>query len=601
MMPKSRRTPITILSIFVLAFALRLTYLFFLKHHYFFYDHPASDVLYYRQWAQTIVTGQPTGVFWGLPLYPYFLAVLDRLTLGNLLIIRLCHLALGAVNCVLLYQLGRKLFSERAAVVAAVLAALNFRLIYYDWLMMPVTLLIFLSLVIVLSIVQNDVDSPKREWFLTGILIGLAALGDGKFLIYFALLLGYLAFQHRNNTLLWLRRIGVPLTVGLCLVLSLVVMRNRIVGGQWVLITAQSGLSFYVGNNPQAGGFYENPELIRPTHAGQDIDQQAIAQRTAGRDLGSAEVSAFWAKKATDFITTDPMAYLSLLGKKAVLFFGDHEAAYDVDLLLQHKWKNILDFNPWGLIWPLAITGMVLTFRRSNIQTINLLLFSQFSFTLIFFLIERHRITILPFLLLYEACGVFWFFERARNRNLKKIAPAILLLVFYWVLFRPTRLDPAAVEFLYATKAGPVWEKRSDHARARGEYRRALELRPQDSTTRYNLANTYLKEGDHPQAIAHYQKAIELNPYHSDAFYNLGHAYRQAGDIPSAIAAYEKVLALDPGSVDAHYQLAQIHREQNNCQAAQRHYRIIIELAPSLKPAVLPEMENCHPKGTKAQ
>ena len=62
MTPSQTKKEYLILAfIFILAFGLRLGYLFFLKGHYFFYDHPSADVAYYQDWAKYIASGHWLG------------------------------------------------------------------------------------------------------------------------------------------------------------------------------------------------------------------------------------------------------------------------------------------------------------------------------------------------------------------------------------------------------------------------------------------------------------------------------------------------------------------------------------------------------------
>ena len=74
----NKKEIISVILIFSLALLLRLAYVVFLKQNYFFYDNPSSDVSYYQEWAREIarVNWIGTKTFWGLPLYPYFLAAL---------------------------------------------------------------------------------------------------------------------------------------------------------------------------------------------------------------------------------------------------------------------------------------------------------------------------------------------------------------------------------------------------------------------------------------------------------------------------------------------------------------------------------------------
>jgi len=279
--PADRREIWLMAGIFLGAFLLRLIYMIFARQHYFFYESPSADVTYYQEWARDIARGNWLGdrTFLGLPLYPYFLSVLIRLTVNHLEAVRVLHLLLGSLNCILIYLVGQKIFSKKIGILAAILAATNFILIYYDWLMMPVPLLIFLTLIILLALLHRDELQTWREWFFLGLFIGLAILGDGKFLFFFLILLGYEYFvwKKASGHLPKLTRQMLPLILGATLVLGASAVRGKMISGEWIFISTQGGLSLYAGNNPEAQGTYEHPSFLRPDHFGQDEDQRIVA------------------------------------------------------------------------------------------------------------------------------------------------------------------------------------------------------------------------------------------------------------------------------------------------------------------------------------
>ncbi len=92
------------LTIFLLAFAIRLVYLFQIEGAPLFY-HLASDGRSYDEWARQIAAGHwlGQGVFYQAPLYPYFLGLLQIAIGHNLWSIRIVQIALGSASCVLLY------------------------------------------------------------------------------------------------------------------------------------------------------------------------------------------------------------------------------------------------------------------------------------------------------------------------------------------------------------------------------------------------------------------------------------------------------------------------------------------------------------------
>src|SRR5262245_31641706 len=86
------------------------------------YDDPRIDVLTgdgaaYERWAHEISGGAwlgGPGVFYQTPLYPYFLAVLERVGIG-LTAVRIVQSVLGSLACGMLAMATQRLLASRAA------------------------------------------------------------------------------------------------------------------------------------------------------------------------------------------------------------------------------------------------------------------------------------------------------------------------------------------------------------------------------------------------------------------------------------------------------------------------------------------------------
>jgi len=552
--------------------------------------------LFYQQWAREIARRNPIGtnVFHAMPLYPYFLAFLDRLAVGNEFLIRLFHLALGSVNCVLVYCIAKKVFERPVALIAALLAVTNFTLIYYDWLMMPVTLLVSLSLLVIYSLLLLDTNSRKREWFTLGLLVGLTALGDGKFLIFFPLLIAYLFINHRTQLKKFTIRILLPLGLGVILMLAGVTIRNKIVADDLVFISSQSGVAFYFGNNPRSSEVFNNPSFIGPSHDGNIRDSEILAQLALKRTLKPSESSAFWRKKAINFITRSKRQYLNLLGRKFFAFFTKTEAAYDIDLLMQKEWKDTLDVNSLRIIIPLAILGIGLALR-SHTKTISsfMLIASQLIFTLLFYLMERHRATIVPFLLIFESYALYWVYLQFRQKRMVNLAAAGSILTVLFVALPSQPINPKIVKFIRHTKSGEILAKQEQLKEAQDHYLKALELQPIDTNTLYNLGNAYMKDGNLPDSIKCYRKAVAINPNDVDSLYNMACAIEMTGDRQKSFRIYRRVLMLDPSSIDARFRYAKILKSQGNCNQALKHFDMILRANPIYEDQLVPLINEC--------
>jgi|GEM_PF-876461 len=593
-----RREYLLLGMILLLAFALRLGYVLFLKNHYFFYHAPSSDVLYYQKWAETIASGDWIGkeAFYGMPLYAYFLAVLKRLTLGNDALIRLIHLLLGTLNCALVYFLAKKIFTQGVAYLASFLCATNFILIYYDWLLMPVSLIIFLTLVILLFFVDTEQKQGKpKEWFLVGLLLGLTALGDGKMMLFFLFCLFLLFIDGKRQGPARLQKVIIPFALGFTMIITMVALRNKIISGNWILISAQTGLSFYVGNNPHSDGLYYNPEFIRPTHEGQDEDQRHFAEQIAQTELNPQQISTFWRDQAFRFIQNSPNDYLHLLNEKFLLFFKEIDSPDELDLLLQKEWKKALDLNSFYILCPLAMTGLFCAWRKKQkgIPWLSILILSQLIFTLIFFLTVRHRATVLPILIILESYFLWWFVEEWRSRSRLKPFLVTGILIVYWISFRPQELPASTIEYVRHANTGVAFAKEKKYKLAQAHYRKALEFQPFDTNTLYNLANSYFYDENYEQAQHYYEKVLTIFPLHIDARFNLGYMLEKKGELRRALTIFNELLRYQPHRLDILIHLLNINSQLGNCGEAQKIASTLIENQPSWTHDIQNLIRNC--------
>jgi len=82
---------------------------------------------------------------------------------------------------------------------------------------------------------------------------------------------------------------------------------------------------------------------------------------------------------------------------------------------------------------------------------------------------------------------------------------------------------------------------------AEDAYRRSLEINPDNTTTRYNLALVLMEQGHTKQATKELHQVLELDPYHAWSLYQLGSLSASAGRRSKAVDFYTRALALNPG------------------------------------------------------
>lgn len=105
------------------------------------------------------------------------------------------------------------------------------------------------------------------------------------------------------------------------------------------------------------------------------------------------------------------------------------------------------------------------------------------------------------------------------------------------------------------------------------EFRRALELQPDDAMAHTNLGNVLQLEGKVVEAIQHFQKALEREPASSDLYVNLANALFLRGEIEKAVRTYHRALEITPRDARAHVNLGVVLREQGDVRGALEHFR----------------------------
>ena len=108
------------------------------------------------------------------------------------------------------------------------------------------------------------------------------------------------------------------------------------------------------------------------------------------------------------------------------------------------------------------------------------------------------------------------------------------------------RIDAPATEFYRLFNAATALMKNNRFSEAVAEWRKALELDPDDGKAHFNLAYALNETNELDAAVAEYTKASVLTPDQPVVFASLALAEAQAGRLDDAIADYRKALALDP-------------------------------------------------------
>ncbi|UCD65401.1 MAG: glycosyltransferase family 39 protein, partial [Deltaproteobacteria bacterium] len=292
---KGQRIHIWAFVIFTLAFVLRLFHIAAIYKISPFFDVLPGDLGAYDRWAREIIEHGWLGkdIFYQDPLYPYFLAFLYKVVGRDFFWIYVIQAFLGAITSLLLVGLGNRIFSKATGIFAGMFYALYGPAIFYDGLLLKVTLSAFLFTLAIYLFLYKDMEDVGPSQFFSGFFIGLACLTRANFFLILPIILVTLLVN--KNTRIY-KKFGMLILfiVGVASALAPVIVRNYVVGNELVLTTAQAGQNFYIGHNPDANGTYIKLDFVRPDPLYEQEDFKAEAERRTGRKLSPSEVSRYW-------------------------------------------------------------------------------------------------------------------------------------------------------------------------------------------------------------------------------------------------------------------------------------------------------------------
>lgn len=540
--------------ILVLAAGLRLAHLAAYRSTIYF-DNLDLDPQSFDLWGQQIAAGNWLGdrMFFVDPLYPYVLGFLYALAGHDLLLVRLVQLAIGVGTCLLTGMLGRALFGGMAGNCAALIYTLYKPAIFYEAEVEKTVLAVFLFTACLVLFLR---PSPIAR-LAAGVYLGLAILARTNLVLVAPLLLAFL-FLHRGSLgaerRRWLAMVAV-FAAGVTLVIAPILVRNRVVGGEWALTTS-AGQNFYIGNNAfNAAGGYGVLPFVRPTPLFEEVDFAAEAQRRVGRPLTPNQTSSFWFGEALHHILAEPAFALTVAVRKLVLALNDYELPDNQDMYFLAQESPVLRWPlpTFGWLFPIALFGFVTAHRRRETRLFSAVALVFVGSIVLFFVQARFRMPLVPLLAVYGASGLVWLLDRLRERRwpvLGAAAGAVAAVGLFCFHLPPSQDRNAHVALSWSNRGG-LHARLGNIDAAIADYRRALQLLPDNDSVLREFGGDCLSAGRFAEAIDALRACVAVNPQHPDAWSQLGRAYQGAGQPALAAQAYRTALELRPDNRDA--------------------------------------------------
>ncbi len=565
-----------------------------------------GDMYFYNDWALRILHGHWTDhlAFYGLPLYAYLLAGIYKVCGYTPFVPGVIQAALDAGTAVLIFRISAALLSAlrdrpsgeaapaalsplRDTRVFAVFPAVGWALFLpaqaYSAILMPTAWAVFIFWLLVWRMVRSDRAPSLREHFITGLVIGVAAMGVATILFLIPLLL-WTAWTRLDASRSRARHFAlatVSLLAGVTLGTSPCWIHNYFVARDPVILSAHSGINFWIGNNPDANGYPSFPPGLRAGQAALLQDSIEGAETAVGRPLKHGEVSAFWAAKARHYIASHPIEWLKLIGVK----FRNLWSAFrydDLSIITALSAAHVLVPGiSFGLIASLGIPGMILFWRRvprSRLVIAAILL--QIAALLPVFVTERYRMTIVPGLLILGSLFLFALWHSLVTGTIKFSMVCVTLLILSTMAVSWPQRNPS-LWALDAYNSGWQALETGDLQRAEKTLRLAYSYVPTNPETNFAFGNLRLEQHRPEAAAEMYRRALTLDPKHEGALNNLGVIALENNHAEEAIGWFRHALALNARNGKTHFLLAKALLLKGDATAARGEIDQAVSINPN--------------------
>lgn len=481
--------------ILLLAFFIRISYLFFLKDTVFYdpYIMDKHDQKTFILWAEQILKHPlyvDGNVFYMAPFYPYFLAFLYFITGGSLFCIYIIQILFDVFLCYLIYLLGKMLVDEWVGILSCFFCAFYKTFIVYSVSILSDSMITFLYIAFITCLYISLKKHSFKWWILTGILLGFSALAKptiGIFLIF--LLIGLILYPEEEIVPLKISILKQKFLVFFILifisglVILPVTIRNWYVGKVFVPICSNGPENWRIGNSADSIGLFYYPKgpLLSPF----SMD--------------------FW----------------KLFVKKLNIFFTSYEWPQNMNIYLMDELIPFLKFAfiRFGFIVPVGLFGLILFFRnfKRNFLYISFTL-SNVLWVVLFFITDRYRLPAVCCFSISAGYLILWCINEI-FKNKKIFKPFFLLLgisIFAYIFnYAPSELLPEESKKIFGYLSSKGIVKELEAKEINKAFKKAtdfLRILPNDPKSNFLMAVVYYEKGDKNKTYEYLNRTLELDP-----------------------------------------------------------------------------------------
>ncbi len=496
------------------------------------------DMRFYFELANSMSSGGglPQGGLTFNPLYPFFLALVFKISGAGLLVPRIIQCLSGLLTIWLIFRTAKVLAAgpeedprrgDIAGITAAALALLYPQLLLYEGSLLATSLVtlvmaasFYTSLLLARALrgggdimIGRRTVPPSAAVIFLGILTGVGIMGRPNIFLFIApLITAWLLIVSGKGGGRW--KLPLIYAAGVVVMLVPASAYNASRAGTPAPVTSHGGINLYIGNMRGANGLYNPPPGMRRDMRGLIEDSRIAAEGIEGKRMTDAEVSAFWTARARERIVTDPGGWLLLIGRKFLLFWNGGELGDIVDIELMRKECPVfgLLFIRFAVLSVLAFVGSCLIIRYSPGRWPFLIFLSaSMAAIVLFYFNSRYRLPSVPVLASSAGYFIAWSAGKISKRRWKEFAVAAVAAALFFTAVSGREIFVVNRSATY-TFLGNHYMSIQDEEKAMEAFEEALRLDPEGVENRINYARLLSRSGDRQRAREYYGMAWESDP-----------------------------------------------------------------------------------------
>ena len=534
------------LIIFISALAVRLIYWFDVRNNFLLVP-PLLDAEIYNNWAINIVnTGNwlGTDTFFLNPGYPYVVALIYKIFSINIDIVRLFQFIVDAASGLITFYIANELFGKKVGVVAGLIYSVYGVFIFYAGNLVNIVWINFANLFAIFLLLKSKKSKkPIIYYLLSGMLFGVSILFRPNMALFVATVI-------LLDLVYWRSRIkyDFALLLGMLLILSPVILRNKVVTNEVSVSGVSMGINFYIGNHHQSDGSNHAMKVVGILASSPvtmlDYFRKEAERKIAGGQISFIDMDKYWLRQGLEEIRKFPLKWVMVVIKKIYLFISSQEMASNYNYeMVKNEFSIVLRLcMSYINIMPLSVIGFVYLIKNKEMKQVYLLLvlfMTYFITVLVFFMLAEYRLPAIPVLIIFASYGLV----QIRQKTNAKICVAVFIIIWTMPKFYENIYKINSPMYYY--HQGRTFSYMGRNMDAGNYYEKAYVLGKNDVAVLRMLGNAFVDMGHWERAKEIIGKEIAIEPS-SMALVNMAFVNYKMGEYEIAKTFYNKSLELDP-------------------------------------------------------